>query len=220
MKIDKVILKENRILDMTEPIPGKVLFEELKDKDSIILAANVRIIPGVAEGIFRAAKDLDSAVIFEIAKSECNLNVGYTGMRPCDYAAYIKAAASKVGVDIWVLHADHITLKKGTSEDIAEAKQLIDSQIEHGFTSFAIDASYLFDVSKKDIRDALSQNIDVTTELAKHIESKIKGTLYGLEVEVGEIGKKNEHEWTNKWIEYLENPVNHPDPPQRIQTET
>jgi len=177
---------------MCKPIPGNVMFEALKDKGAIILAANVRITPGVAEGIFRAAKDLDSAIIFEIAKSECNLDVGYTGMKPCDYAEQIKAAASKVGVDVWALHADHITLKKGTPKDIADAKLLIDSQIEHGFTSFAIDASYLFDVNKKDLRTALSLNIDVTTELAKYIESKMGANPYGLEVEVGEIGKKDE----------------------------
>ena len=177
---------------MCKPIPGNVMFEALKDKGAIILAANVRITPGVAEGIFRAAKDLDSAIIFEIAKSECNLDVGYTGMKPCDYAEQIKAAASKVGVDVWALHADHITLKKGTPKDIADAKLLIDSQIEHGFTSFAIDASYLFDVNEKDLRTALSLNIDVTTELAKYIESKMGANPYGLEVEVGEIGKKDE----------------------------
>ena len=177
---------------MGKPIPGNVMFEALKDKGAIILAANVRITPGVAEGIFRAAKDLDSAIIFEIAKSECNLDVGYTGMKPCDYAEQIKAAASKVGVDVWALHADHITLKKGTPKDIADTKLLIDSQIEHGFTSFAIDASYLFDVNEKDLRTALSLNIDVTTELAKYIESKMGANPYGLEVEVGEIGKKDE----------------------------
>jgi len=177
---------------MGKPIPGNIMFEALKDKGAIILAANVRITPGVAEGIFRAAKDLDSAIIFEIAKSECNLDVGYTGMKPCDYAEQIKAAASKVGVDVWALHADHITLKKGTPKDIADAKLLIDSQIENGFTSFAIDASYLFDVNEKDIRTALSLNIDVTTELAKYIESKMGANPYGLEVEVGEIGKKDE----------------------------
>lgn len=178
---------------MTDPIPGNKIFNALKDKEAIILAANVRITPGVAEGIFRAAKDLDSAVIFEIAKSECNLDIGYTGMKPRDYAEKIKAAASKVGVDIWALHADHITLKKGTQEDKADAKRLIDSQIEHGFTSYAIDASYLFNVDEKDIRSALSSNIDVTVELAKYIEYKMGDTSYGLEVEVGEIGKKNMH---------------------------
>ena len=176
---------------MNEPIPGNVLFESLRDKDAIILASNARVTAGVAEGIFRAAKDLDSAVIFEIARSECNVNRGYTGMVPCEYAEAIKGAAEEIGFDVWALHADHITLKKGTPEDIAETRTLIDAQIEAGFTSFAIDASYLFDHQGGNLREELAQNIDVTTELAKHIESRMRGKPFGLEVEVGEIGKKD-----------------------------
>jgi fructose-bisphosphate aldolase class II len=178
---------------MNEPIPGNVLFESLRDKDAIILASNVRITGGVAEGIFRAAKDLDSAVIFEIARSECNINRGYTGMVPCEYAETIMGAAEEVGFDVWALHADHITVKKGTPEDIAETRKLIDAQIDAGFTSFAIDASYLFDHQGGNLREELAQNIDTTTELAKHIESQMGGKPFGLEVEVGEIGKKDTH---------------------------
>ncbi len=176
---------------MNEPIPGNVLFESLRDKDAIILASNVRIPAGVAEGTFRAAKDLDSAVIFEIARSECNINRGYTGMVPSEYAEAMRGAADDVGFDVWALHADHITLKKGTPEDVAETRTLIDAQIDAGFTSFAIDASYLFDHQGGNLREELAQNIDVTTELAKHIESQMKGKPFGLEVEVGEIGKKD-----------------------------
>jgi fructose-bisphosphate aldolase class II len=176
---------------MNEPFPGNVLFESLRDKDAIILASNARITGGVADGIFRAAKDLDSAVIFEIARSECNINGGYTGMAPSDYAEAIMGAAERVGVDVWALHADHITIKMGTPDDIAETKKLIDAQIDAGFTSFAIDASYLFDHQGGNLRKELAQNIDVTTELAKHIESQLRGKPFGLEVEVGEIGKKD-----------------------------
>jgi len=176
---------------MNEPIPGNMLFESLRDKDAIILASNARITAGVAEGIFRAAKNLDSAVIFEIARSECNVNRGYTGMVPCEYAEAIMGAAEEVDFDVWALHADHITVKKGTPEDIAETGKLIDAQIDAGFTSFAIDASYLFDHQGGNLREELAQNIDVTTELAKHIESQMKGKPFGLEVEVGEIGKKD-----------------------------
>jgi fructose-bisphosphate aldolase class II len=174
---------------MNEPIPGNVLFESLRDKDTIILASNARITEGVAKGIFRAAKDLDSAVIFEIARSECNIKRGYTGMVPSMYAEAIMGAADEVGFDVWALHADHITMKKGTSADIAETRKLIDAQIDAGFTSFALDASYLFDHQGGNLREELAQNIDVTTVLAKHIESQMRGKPFGLEVEVGEIGK-------------------------------
>ena len=123
---------------MYEPIPGNIIFNSLKDKGAIIMAVNARTTVGVAEGIFRAAKDTDSAVIFEIARSECNLDRGYTGLLPSDYAEHIKKAAQKTEFDAWALHADHITVKKGTPEDIESTKQLIDAQIDAGFTSFAI----------------------------------------------------------------------------------
>jgi fructose-bisphosphate aldolase class II len=174
---------------MYEPIPGNVLYQSLKDKNAIIMAANARITAGVAEGIFRAAKDMDSAIIFEIARSESNLEKGYTGLSPADYSAKIREAAEKVGFDMWVLHADHITVKKGTPEDIEGTKKLIDGQIAAGFTSFAIDASHLFNFQGGNLREELAKNVDATTELANHIKSRMGNKPFGLEVEVGEIGR-------------------------------
>ena len=46
-----------------KPMAGDVMYNALRDKDCIIMAANTRFIPGVAEGIFRAAKDLDAPMI-------------------------------------------------------------------------------------------------------------------------------------------------------------
>lgn len=178
---------------MNEPIPGNVIFESLRDKGAIVLASNARTTAGVVEGIFKAAKTLDSAVIIEIARSECNLDGGYTGMTPKVYAEEVCKAAESVDFDVWSLHADHVTVKKGTPEDVSETRKLLDAQIAAGFTSFAIDASHLFNLQGGNLREELAQNIDVTTELAKHIESRIGGRPFGLEVEVGEIGKKDEH---------------------------
>lgn len=178
---------------MYEPIPGNRLFGSLKDESAIIMAANARTTPGIAKGIFRAAKDMDSAIIFEIARSESNLDRGYTGMLPSDYAAHIQEAAREVEFDMWVLHADHISVKKGDPEDIEGTKKLIDAQIDAGFTSFAIDASHLFNFQGGNLREELSLNIDATTELARHIEDRMAGNPFGLEVEVGEIGRTGEH---------------------------
>ncbi len=178
---------------MYEPIPGNVLFGSLKDESAIIMAANARTTPGIAEGIFRAAKDMDSAIIFEIARSECNLDRGYTGMLPSDYAAHIQEAATETEFDMWVLHADHISVKKGDPEDIEGTKKLIDAQIDAGFTSFAIDASHLFNFQGGNLREELSLNVDATTELARHIKMRMAGKPFGLEVEVGEIGREGEH---------------------------
>ncbi|MFO7618895.1 MAG: class II fructose-bisphosphate aldolase [Thermoplasmata archaeon] len=176
---------------MYKPIPGNVMFRGLKDQGTIIMAANARMTRGVARGIFRAAQDLEAPVIFEIARSESDQNGGYTGMKPADYAAQIQRAADEIGFDIWALHADHITVKKGTPEDIAKTKELIDLQVEAGFTSFAIDASHLFNFKGGNLREELALNIDATTELAKHIKGKMGSKPFGLEVEVGEIGKED-----------------------------
>lgn len=178
---------------MCQPISGDVIFRALNDRKTIVMAVNARSTAGIVKGIFRAAKDMDAAVIFEIARSECNQDVGYTGMTPEIYAREVMGAASEVGHDIWALHADHITVKKGDGADIAKTKELIDAQVAAGFTSFAIDASHLYDFRGGGLREELALNIDATTKLAKHIESRMGGRPFGLEVEVGEIGKENEH---------------------------
>jgi fructose-bisphosphate aldolase class II len=156
------------------------------------MAANPRVMPGVASGILRAAKDLDSAIIFELAKSESNLDGGYTGLTPAEFSKRMHEVAGEIGHDVWILHADHITIKKGTREEIEETKQLIDAQIQAGYTSFAIDPSHVYNFEGGNLREELAQNIDITTELAKFIESKMAGKPFGLEVEVGEIGRTNE----------------------------
>ncbi len=175
------------------PMPGNHLFDALKNDKTIIMACNVRITKGILKGIFLAAKKLDAAVIMELAKSESDLNGGYTGLKPKDFALMSKEAAKEVAFDVWALHADHLTIKKGTEEEIQEMKKLIDAQIAAGFTSFALDASFLFDFNGKTVEEELSRNIEITAELAKYIEQKMDGKEFGLEVEVGEIGKKDEH---------------------------
>ena len=64
-------------------------------------------------------------------------------------------------------------------------------QVAAGFTSFAIDASHLFNFEGKNVREELDENIRVTTDLARHIKNRMKGKEFGLEVEVGEIGRKD-----------------------------
>jgi len=174
-----------------DPLPGQIVYGALKDRRNIIMAANVRMTGGIARGIMKAAKDLDSVIIFEIARSESDLGGGYTGMTPEDYAERIKVAAREADWDMYVLHADHITVKRGDTEDIDGTKKLIGAQIGAGYTSYAIDASHLFDLKGGDLREELKDNIRCTTELAHFIEDRIGDKGFGLEVEVGEIGKKD-----------------------------
>ncbi len=170
-------------------VPGNVVFKALSSERTIIMACNVRMTRGVAKGIMKAAKDADSPIIFEIARSESDLTGGYTGMTPEKYFQDITDVAREVGHDLYIIHADHISIKKGDQEDIEDTKKLIKHQIDAGFTSFAIDASHLFDFKGKDLREELAENIRCTTEIARFIHDNMGDRTYGLEVEVGEIGK-------------------------------
>lgn len=172
------------------PIPGSTILKGISGHKAIVMAANVRIAT-VAQGIFQAARDTDSAVFMELARSECDLKGGYTGLTPKDFSEKVQKAAQEVQFDIWALHADHITIKKGDAPEIDGTKQLIDAQVAAGYTSFAIDASHLFNFEGKTVREELAENIRVTTDLARHIRSRMKGKDFGLEVEVGEIGRKD-----------------------------
>ncbi|MCX9074771.1 MAG: class II fructose-bisphosphate aldolase [Candidatus Methanoperedens sp.] len=174
------------------PIPGSTILNSIAGKKMIIMAANTRITT-VVQGIFRAAKDTDSAVFMELARSESDLKGGYTGLTPKAYSERVKHTAIDVEFDAWALHADHITIKTGDNKEIDDTKKLIDAQIEAGYTSFAIDASHLFNFKGKNPKEELDKNIQVTTLLAKYIEDGMKGREFGLEVEVGEIGRKDKH---------------------------
>ncbi|SES76167.1 fructose-bisphosphate aldolase [Methanococcoides vulcani] len=175
-----------------EPIPSSLMFKSLLDKDTIIMTANPRIAL-VMNGIMRAAKDMDAPLIFELARSECNLEGGYSGLKPSDLSRMARESAKEVGFDMWALHADHIGIKKGTDEDIESTKALVSGQIDAGFTSFAIDASHLFNFQGGNLREELADNIDATTKIGLHIKENMGTKEYGLEVEVGEIGREDDH---------------------------
>ena len=174
------------------PISGSGILGGISGRKTIIMAANTRITT-VAKGIFKAAKDTDSAVFLELARSECDLSGGYTGLTPRDFSEKMNEAAKAAQCDIWALHADHITIKTGSATEIDGTKQLIDAQITAGYTSFAIDASHLFNFEGKNLREELEKNIQATTDLALYIKNRMKGKDFGLEVEVGEIGRKDDH---------------------------
>jgi fructose-bisphosphate aldolase class II len=172
------------------PIPGSRILKSIAGRKMIVMATNTRVTT-VAHGILRAARDSDSAVFMELARSECDLKGGYTGLTPAAFSERMRAAAADVEFDAWALHADHITIKTGETKEIDDTKRLIDAQINAGYTSFAIDASHLFNFEGKNLREELDKNISATVELSKYIETRMKGKEFGLEVEVGEIGRKD-----------------------------
>jgi fructose-bisphosphate aldolase class II len=110
-------------------------------------------------------------------------------MTPADYYEEIVKAAHEIGHDVYVVHADHISIKKGDEEDLRRTRELIGHQVDSGYTSFAIDASHLFDLKGQDLKEELRENIRCTTEMACFIKERMGRKRFGLEVEVGEIGK-------------------------------
>jgi fructose-bisphosphate aldolase class II len=172
-----------------KPMWGKPFYEKIHPTNSIIMACNTRIGRGVVKGILQAAKDTNSPIVFELAKSESNLKGGYTGLTPAKYGKFVTEVATEVQYTNYAIHGDHI--KVGKPDDIPGVKELISAQIEAGYTSFAIDASFLYDESGSNDKERLAGNIEATTEVTHFIEDKLSHKNFGLEVEVGEIGKKD-----------------------------
>ena len=106
------------------PLQGRHLFDTVRDKGTIIMAANTRM-SLVTEGIFEAAKEARSLVMIELAKSESDLAGGYTGLTPSELSKRTAAAAESARFDGWLLHADHLTIKKGDENELVSIKALV-----------------------------------------------------------------------------------------------
>ena len=149
------------------------IFEVLREEKVIVMACNTRI-RHVIPGIMRAAEELDAVVAFELAKSEGGVDGGYTGQTPQIFVETIVEYAERINfTKPFFIHGDHITVKDTSQKAFDSAKELIQAEIDAGYTSFAIDASF----------NEIPDNTDITVKLAQPI---VEQDL-GLEVEVGEI---------------------------------
>ncbi|PWB64483.1 MAG: fructose-bisphosphate aldolase [Deltaproteobacteria bacterium] len=155
------------------PLNGSDVFKALSAHKVIVMACNIRI-PLVIPGIMRAADELGAVVAFELAKTEGNVDGGYTGMNPQGFVDTILAHAKKVNFSVpFVIHGDHITVKNTSAKEIEDARALIAAELAAGYTSFAIDASF----------NPIPDNARITAELSAPVRER----KLGLEVEVGEI---------------------------------
>lgn len=152
---------------------GRDIFTSFAQEAMIVMACNPRIKHAIP-GIMQAAEELDAVVAFELTKTEGGIEGGYTGMTPAIFFDTIIQYADASGfTKPFVIHADHITVKDTSENEISEARQLIQTQMQAGFTSFALDASF----------NPLRDNIDILTALCPPILS----AGYSLEVELGEV---------------------------------
>jgi fructose/tagatose bisphosphate aldolase len=147
-------------------VSGRDIATAVKETGTIVLAGNARNAL-VIKGLLKAAKDLNSPVLIELAKSEAAY-CGATYDNIPDYAAKYSAELGH-GI-IFALHVDHYAIKG--HPDIQKGVGHLSKIIANGFTSVAIDASHLDDYA----------NLSATRDLGTWIPSPI-----GLEVEVGEI---------------------------------
>jgi fructose-bisphosphate aldolase class II len=153
-------------------LSGRHIFSALQNENMIVMACNARIKHAIP-GIMKAAEELDAVVAFELTTTEGGLDGGYTGQTPDLYCNTIIEYAQSCGFSKpFLIHADHITVQDTKEPAFKDAGHLIANQIEAGYTSFAIDASF----------NPLPDNIDIVTRLAEPIIAH----GYGLEVELGE----------------------------------
>ena len=154
------------------------VFRVLQDDKVIIMACNTRI-KHTIPGIMRAAQDLDAVVCYELAKSESDLKGGYTGMTPAQYADIIFGYAEAVRLTKpFFIHGDHVTTKSPDAAVVGNSRDLVKAQLEAGYTSVAIDASF----------NETHDNIRISAELGR----MVLDAGAGLEAEVGEIKSTKE----------------------------
>jgi fructose/tagatose bisphosphate aldolase len=159
-------------------------------------ALNLRILTyDTAQAVLRAVKRLNvGPVIFEIARSE----IGYTEMRPAEYAANIEAAAIKEGYEgPLFIQGDHfqVSASRYAKERDAELRALRDltaEAIQHDFLNIDVDSSTLVDLSQPTVKEQQRPNFEVAAEMIRFIRSQERdGIRISVGVEIGEVGGKN-----------------------------
>ncbi len=179
------------------------IFKVLRDEKVIVMACNARI-KHVIPGIMRAAEELDSVVAFELAKTEGSVDGGYTGQTPQIFFETVVGYAEESRFSKpFFIHGDHTTVKDTSPEALGSAKEQIEAEIQAGYTSIAIDASF----------NELGDNTRITSQLA----NLMLPYDVGLEVEVGEVKRAGEEatlttmEEATAFIDGLEENGIHPD---------
>ncbi|MBP1751603.1 MAG: putative ketose,6-bisphosphate aldolase, class [Geobacteraceae bacterium] len=159
-------------------LSGKDVFSALKDEKLIVMGCNPRIKHAIP-GIMKAADELDAVIAFELTKTEGGIDGGYTGQTPKDFCTTIFEFAHQYNfTKPFLIHGDHITVHNTSQGELSVASNLVQAQIDSGYTSFAFDASF----------NPLAQNAAIVVKLGKLITE----LDYGLELELGEAQQAGE----------------------------
>jgi fructose-bisphosphate aldolase class II len=126
--------------------------------------------------------------------SEGGIDGGYTGQTPSSFVNSLLEYAEECSFAVpFIIHADHLTIHSSAPFEIQAAADLIAAQIEAGFTSFALDASFT----------PLTTNIEIVNILARPIFD----SGFGLEVELGEVpsvGRETAHTTLDEVTDFLD----------------
>ncbi len=159
-------------------------------------AMNLRALAyDMARAVFRAANRLEvGPMIFEIARSE----IGYTDMRPSEYATDVLAAAVKEGHEGPVfIQGDHfqVNAAKYGQDPETELKALRDltrEAVDAHFLNIDVDSSTIVDLSRPTVRGQQQPNFEVAAEMIRFIRGiQPHSTDISIGVEIGEVGKRN-----------------------------
>jgi fructose-bisphosphate aldolase, class II len=154
-------------------INGSSVYGLLPETPFIIMGCNARI-RHVVPGIMRAAEELDAIVAFELTATEGGLDGGYTGQTPSQFVKSLVEYAEICRFSKpFIIHADHITIKDSSAHELDAARELIQVQLDAGYSSFALDASF----------SPISENVRILSKLVPMLQTQ----NVGLEVELGEV---------------------------------
>ncbi|MGD0764752.1 MAG: class II fructose-bisphosphate aldolase [Dehalococcoidia bacterium] len=159
-------------------------------------ALNLRALAyDTAQAVFRTMRSLDiGPVLFEIARSE----IGYTFMRPAEYAANIEAAAIKEGYQgPLFIQGDHFQVnaakyKANPEEELQALGDLTKEAIQHDFLNIDVDSSTLVDLSRPTVKEQQRPNFEVAAQMIRLIRAtQPQSVEVSVGVEIGEVGGKN-----------------------------
>jgi fructose/tagatose bisphosphate aldolase len=148
-----------------------------------------------ARAAFGAAIQLDmGALIFEIARSE----IGYTGIRPAEYAACVRAAAIKEGFrGPLFLQGDHFQVdsarfQESPDGELETLRDLVVEAVDADFLNIDIDSSTVVDLSRPTVRKQQRLNYQLSSAFLRLIRSlEPPGVTISVGVEIGEVGGRN-----------------------------
>jgi fructose/tagatose bisphosphate aldolase len=148
-----------------------------------------------ARAAFRVAAQMDvRALIFEIARSE----IGYTDIRPAEYAACVRAGAIKEGFQgPLFLQGDHFQVNSARFQanpdgELEELRKLVAEAIDADFLNIDIDTSTVVDLNQPTIKEQQRLNYRLSSAFLRLIRSlEPAGTTISVGVEIGEVGTRN-----------------------------